>query len=67
MTGATIVLLLVLMIPGHPPVPQSAPVDSIEECLEGVKSILEQYNPEWPNGTRLQAGCIIVPADKSKS
>jgi len=67
MTGATIVLFLVVIIPGHPPSGQSAPVSNLEECWEGAKAVMEQYNPDWPTGTELVAGCRIVPAANSKS
>ncbi len=65
MSTTGIVFYMVLMFPNiHPPVKMDKPSASIEECLDDARYILERLNPEWPNGTRLQAGCYVQVPNK---
>ncbi len=67
MTGATIIFYMVLIFPGqHPPVKMDKPSASLEECLDDAAYVLGKMNPDWPNGTRLQAGCFITVPNKEE-
>ncbi len=66
--GTVIVFYMVLMLPGvTPPVKMDKPSASLEECVDDVRYILERMNPEWPNGTRLQAGCYVQVPNKEET
>lgn len=56
-----VILFIVLVIAGQPPVRQAAPIASVEECGEAVKEILA--NKEPPSNGSLQAGCVLVGQD----
>ena len=61
----TVIFYMVLILPGvSPPVKMDKQSANLEECIDDVRYILERANPEWPNGTRLQAGCVVIPNDK---
>jgi hypothetical protein len=56
-----VILFLALIIPGQPPVHQSAPIATLEDCAIAVVEILHNREPP-PNGS-LQAGCALVGQD----
>lgn len=54
-----VLFFLVLVLPGHPPVPYQEEVASLGECLAMQKDALE-VGP--PAGGNIQAGCVLIDA-----
>ncbi len=58
----TVIVFVVLVLSGHPPVNNFREVGSLEECMNEVSFILKNEPPA--NGS-LQAGCVLVGAKTS--
>lgn len=52
----TILMFVVLMLPGHPPVKHHEPVPSLDECLAAVHDILVKG---VEGNISIQAGCVV--------
>lgn len=57
-----ILLVLFLVFPSHKPAQHSAPMESVDECVDAVREILQRPPP--PNG-QMQVGCVVVANDSS--
>lgn len=58
----TVIIFVVLVLSGHPPITNYREVASLEECMSEVALILKNQPPD--NGS-LQAGCVLVGAKAS--
>lgn len=62
----TVILFIVLMIPGHKPQPFNTETGSLEECLSEVHDILSKP-PNLTEGYTLQAGCVLKIAPSTEN
>lgn len=54
----TILMFVVLMLPGHPPVKHHEVVPSLDDCLTAVHEILTKG---IEGNHSIQAGCVVQP------